>query len=211
MVFQDVTQHLQSAVPAVQGQQVEAQQGRGRHQGRQQVNEQEGGQQEMLELTSARGAVAHVCRVPAPIHPATSFPPDTNPPHLISGRGSKVSSDSPASRGNQKYMCSSLSVKRMRPPPRLLPRPAAPAACASPLPPFCWLPGAASSERPRTGDVASCPVGLQHRNSQQGGGLGQQARWILQVKCCQLLRKLPAAACRCLPARPHPCCPHLLR
>ena len=28
-------------------------------------------------------------------------------PHRISGRGSKVSSDSPASSGNQKYMCSS--------------------------------------------------------------------------------------------------------
>jgi hypothetical protein len=31
--------------------------------------------------------------------------------YLTSGRGSKVSSDKPASKGNQKYMCSSLSVK----------------------------------------------------------------------------------------------------
>mmetsp|Transcript_35654 Transcript_35654/g.84492 ORF Transcript_35654/g.84492 Transcript_35654/m.84492 type:complete len:236 (-) Transcript_35654:4104-4811(-) len=35
--------------------------------------------------------------------------------YRMSGRGSKVSSLSPASRGNQKYMCSSLSVKWRRP------------------------------------------------------------------------------------------------
>mmetsp|Transcript_24653 Transcript_24653/g.62011 ORF Transcript_24653/g.62011 Transcript_24653/m.62011 type:complete len:227 (-) Transcript_24653:2313-2993(-) len=39
----------------------------------------------------------------------------------MSGRGSKVSSDSPTSSGNQKYMCSSLSVKCRRPE---VPRPA---------------------------------------------------------------------------------------
>jgi hypothetical protein len=46
------------------------------------------------------------------LNPATNQP--TVPANLIWRRGSNVNSDRPASRGNQKYMCSSLSVNLMR-------------------------------------------------------------------------------------------------